>query len=260
MIRLCWALVLLAVGCDPSPRDGADKSGVVRVAAAADLRFALDAVADEFRKAEPGIDLKINYGSSGNFHTQIVNGAPFDIFFSADIDYPRKLCDKGFADAASMFPYARGRVVVWVQNSSTLDLKQGMEVLKDPAVKRVAIANPAHAPYGRAAEAAMKKSGVHDAVSPKLVLGENIAQTAQFVESGNADAGIIALSLALAPAMRTKGRYFEIPADAHPPLEQAGVILTKAVDRSAADKFRAFVVGPQGKAVLKRFGFVLPGE
>src|SRR4029077_6100604 len=133
--------------------------------------------------------------------------APFDIFFSADIDYPRKLIDAGLADADSEFLYAEGRSVGWVPNSSPLDLETlGIRAVADPSVRKVAIANPQHAPYGRAAEAALKTLGAYDAVKDRLVFGENIAQAAQFVESGAADVGLIALSLALSPAMKDKGR------------------------------------------------------
>jgi molybdate transport system substrate-binding protein len=138
--------------------------------------------------------------------------------------------------------------------------KLGVRALLDPGVRKIAIANPKHAPYGRAAEAALKKLEVYDQVKDRLVLGENVAQAAQFVETGAADAGVIALSLALAPTLREKGKYWEVPLDAYPRLEQGGVILSWARDRQAADALRAFVLGPEGKAVLRRYGFFLPGE
>ena len=233
----------------------------VRVAAAADLKFAFDEVASEFQKKNPDIKITITYGSSGNFYAQLSNKAPFDLFLSADIAYPRKLTDSDLAVKESEFVYAVGHIVVWVPNSSKLDLdKLGIQAVTDPSVKKLAIANPRHAPYGRAAEAALKKLGVYDEVKDRLVLGENIAQTAQFVASGNAAAGIIALSLALAPAMREKGRYWMVPLDAYPRLEQGGVILTWAQDREAAQALRAFMTDRAGRAILKRYGFLMPEE
>jgi len=231
----------------------------VRVAAAADLKFAFDDLALEFQKNNPGIKVTVTFGSSGNFYAQLSNQAPFDLYLSADIDYPRKLIDSGLALKESEFLYAVGQIVVWVPNGSKLDLdKLGIKAVSDPTVKILAIANPKHAPYGRAAEAALKKFGVYDDVKDRLILGENIAQTAQFVESGSADVGIIALSLALAPAMRDKGRYWTIPLDAYPRLEQGGVILTWAKDMEATQALVAFITGPEGKVILKRYGFMLP--
>jgi molybdate transport system substrate-binding protein len=235
--------------------------GEVRVAAAADLKFALEDVVKAFRARRPDIDVKVTYGSSGNFFAQLSNRAPFDLYLSADVDYPRKLAQQGLADKQSEFVYAVGHLVVWVPKSSPLAVeKLGAAALRDPSVKKIAIANPRHAPYGRAAEAALKSLGVYDQVKDKLVLGDNVAQTAQFVQSGAADIGIIALSLALAPELREQGRYWEVPLDAHPRLEQGGVILSWAQDRQAAETFRGFLLGDEGKAVLKRYGFFLPGE
>jgi molybdate transport system substrate-binding protein len=233
----------------------------VRVAAAADLKFAFDEVASEFQTQNPGVKVSVTYGSSGNFFAQLSNQAPFDLYLSADIDYPRKLIAAGLAVRESEFVYAVGHLVVWVPGGSELDLDRlGIRAVADPSVRKVAIANPRHAPYGRAAEAAMKKLGVYDDVRDRLVLGENVAQAAQFVESGAADVGVIALSLAMAPPMRGKGRYWSVPPDAHPRLEQGGAILTWAKDAEATRAVRAFLSGPEGRAVLKRYGFMLPGE
>jgi molybdate transport system substrate-binding protein len=233
----------------------------VRVAAAADLKFAFDDLALEFQGKNPGIKVMVTYGSSGNFYAQLSNKAPFDLFLSADIDYPKKLIDGGMALNDSLFVYAMGRIVVWVPNGSGLDVKKlGIKAVVNPSVKKLAIANPRHAPYGRAAEAALKRSGVYDAVRNRLVLGENISQTAQFVESGSADVGIIALSLALAPTMRDKGHYWTIPVDSYPQLVQAGVIMTWARDMEATQALRDFMTGKEGQVILKRYGFMLPGE
>jgi molybdate transport system substrate-binding protein len=230
---------------------------VISVAAAADLRFALEELVAEFRQSHGGVEVRTTYGSSGNFRAQIMNGAPFDVFFSADAEYPRRLEKEGFAEPGSTFVYGVGRLVLWVPNASRLDLAAtGLRAVLDPRVKRIAIANPTHAPYGRAAEAALRSLGLYEQVKNKLVLGENISQTAQFVESGAADAGLIAIALALAPPLRDAGRYVEVPADAYPRLEQAGVVLKTARDPAAATAFREFVSGPRGQEILRRFGFV----
>lgn len=240
---------------------GVTPSREVRVAAAADLKFALDEVALAFNQKWPHIKLKLTYGSSGNFYAQLTQQAPFDVFFSADVAYPRKLVEQGLASPDTLFKYAVGQIVVWVRKSSPLDLNRlGIQSLLDPSVKKIAIANPTHAPYGRAAEAALKKLGVYEAVRAKLVFGENIAQTAQFVDSGAAEVGIIALSLATAPDIKEKGRLWKVPLDAYSPLEQGGVILSSAKDKEAAEAFRSFVMGAEGRTTMKRYGFSVPGE
>ena len=202
--------------------------------------------------------VKVSLGSSGNFFAQIQNGAPFDLYFSADIAYPKKLQEAGLAVPDSLYRYAVGRIVLWTPGSSPLDLSKGLDALKDPGVKKVAIANPKHAPYGRAAMAALEQSGLSGAVKDKLVLGENISQAAQFVESGACDAGIIALSLAMAPAMKAKGQYWEVPVTAHPPLEQGAVILRQSTRQEAARQFIQFMQGPQGREIMSRYGFTIP--
>jgi len=253
-LRSAFAL-LLALGL------GAATPRTVSVAAAADLQFALPELKASFTKVHPDIDVAVTYGSSGNFYAQIVNGAPFDLFLSADQAFPQKLVTAGLADGTSTFLYSRGRLVLWVPKGSPIALERlGLKALLDPAVKKVAIANPRHAPYGRAAEAALAKLGLLDAVKPRLVYGENIAQTAQFVQTGAADIGILALSLAKAPAMAALGRSFELPLDAYPPLEQGGAVLTRTRDREAAWAFRAFLQSPEGVAILKRYGFLVDGQ
>lgn len=247
-------------GCQKQDQAQLGKRAVA-VAAAADLKFAMDDLIAEFQKANPGIEVKATYGSSGNFFNQLSNKAPFDIYFSADIAYPRKLIEAGLAVPESEFMYAIGQIVVWVPSKSPLDLdKLGIRALADPTVKKAAIANPQHAPYGRAAEAAMKKLGVYEEVKDRLVLGENITQTAQFVESGAADIGIIALSLAEAPALKGKGKYWTVPQEAYPRLEQGSVILPWAKDLKATEQFRTFIKSEPGQAILKKYGFIMPGE
>ena len=235
------------------------RAGELTVAAAADLKFAMEELVAEFHTNQPGTTVKVTYGSSGNFFAQIQNRAPFDLYFSADIEYPRKLAEAGHALDANVFIYGVGRIVVWAPKSSPLRVEQlGIQSLMAPSVKKIAIANPQHAPYGRAALAAMKSLGVYEQVESRLVYGENIAQTSQFIQSGAADAGIIALSLALAPQMRTAGRYWEVPMDAYPKMEQGGMIVKWTKQPDAARVFRDFVVGQHGREVLKRYGFFLP--
>jgi molybdate transport system substrate-binding protein len=232
----------------------------ITVAAAADLNTALPEIAAAYTK-HTGQTVRLSFGSSGNLTNQIQNGAPFDVFFSADESYPAQLIEKGLADQDSLYRYAIGRLVLWVPNEIPLDVqKLGMQALLDPSVRKIAIANPLHAPYGRAAEAALKHFGIYDQVSPKLVLGENISQAAQFVESGNAQAGLIALSHALSPALKDKGHYWTVPLDAYPTLNQAAVVLSKSKHSEAARKFLDFVRGPEGTSLLKNHGFSLPME
>src|SRR5208282_3561233 len=200
------------------------------------------------------------YGSSGNFFQQIQNGAPFDIFFSANLDYPKKLESAGLTVSGSYYQYAKGKIVIWVPNESKLDLSSGLQVLMNPSIKKIAVANPQHAPYGQAAVAAMQKVSVYDKVSDKLVLGENISQTASFVVSGSADVGIVALSLALSPNMKDHGRYVEIPAVDYPPIQQACVVLKSSKNQDTARRFLAFIKTPAIGDLLKSYGFDVPGS
>ncbi len=229
----------------------------ITIAAASDLNFAFKEIVSEYEKAS-GNHVKLTLGSSGNFYAQIQNGAPFDIYFSADIAYPRKLEEAGLTVPGSLYHYAVGRIVLWTGKEAHLDLSKGLEILGEPRIKKIAIANPKHAPYGRAAVAAMEHAEVYDRVKDKLVLGENISQAAQFVESGAADVGIIALSLALAPPMQAAGHYWEIPADAYPPIEQGAVILMGGKNQESAKAFLSFIQGAEGQTMMKRYGFVIP--
>ena len=232
----------------------------ITVAVAADLSSALPEIAAKY-KSRTGQDIKLTFGSSGTLTTQISNGAPFDVFFSADEEYPKQLIDKNLAEKDSLYRYAVGRLVLWASNDSPLNLsKLGIMALLDPSVKRIAIANPEHAPYGRAAEAALRHYALYEQVSSRLVLGENVSQAAQFVESGNAKAGLIALSHALAPAMKAKGQYWIVPLDSYPTLNQAAVVLSRSKQKDAARKFLEFVQGPEATSLLKDYGFSLPPE
>jgi molybdate transport system substrate-binding protein len=231
----------------------------ITVAAAADLQFAMQDVAARYQK-ETGKTVKVIYGSSGNFFQQIQNGAPFDVFFSANLDYAKQLESAGLAEAGSYYEYASGKIVLWVPNASKLDLNLGMKALLYPSVKKIAVANPQHAPYGQAAVAAMGKTNVYERVSDKLVLGENISQTASFVVAGAADVGIVALSLALSPGMKDKGRYVEVPASDYPPIQQACVILSSSKNKEAARQFLTFVKKPAIADLLRSYGFDVPAR
>jgi molybdate transport system substrate-binding protein len=231
----------------------------IQVAAAADLKWALEEVRGEFAREVPGIRVDVTFGSSGQFYAQLTQKAPFDLFLSADLDYARRLQDAGLG--SGLFTYAVGRLALVVPRTSPLDLEgKGLKVLLDPSVRHVAMANPQHAPYGRAAQAALAASGLAGEVRPRLVLGENVAQAAQFVHAGSAEAGLVALSLALAPEMADRCRAWTVPQAMHPPLEQGGVILAWAKDPDAARAFRDFLTGPRGAAVLAKFGFSPPSK
>ncbi len=229
----------------------------ITIAAAADLRFAMDEIVKQFRTAQPDDVIDVIYGSSGKFFTQIQQGAPYDLFFSADIGYPHELEKSGFAGAPAV-PYATGRIVLWSpsRDASKMTLKD----LANPKIGKVAIANPQHAPYGKRAEEALKASGIWEVVSAKAVYGENISQTAQFVQTGNAEVGILALSLAVNPTLAEKGSYYLIPENLHQPLEQGFVILKRAAENPLAKRFAAYMSKPEARAVMKRYGFMLPGE
>ena len=227
------------------------------VAAASDLQSALPAIAAQFEK-ESGHKITLTFGSSGNFFTQIQNGAPFDVLMSADIDYPRQLERAGLAERGSIYEYATGRIVLWTRNDSGIDLRGGLGVAAGANVRRIAIANPEHAPYGRAAVAALRHEQLYDRVKDKLVLGENISQAAQFVESGNAEVGVLALSLALAPELKRAGTYIEIPAAFHPAIEQAAIVLATSTQKVLARQFIAFLKTPASVRVLQSFGFAMP--
>ena len=249
MRRLLLTLTLLAsLACSAEE---------LSIAAAADLNFALKDIAAKYQH-DTGNTLKLAFGSSGNFVVQIQNGAPFDLFFSADVGYPKKLEQSGLAEPGTLYRYATGKIVLWVPSNSKLDLRKGMEILLDPSVRRIAIANPAHAPYGRAAEEALKNAGLYDRVKDKLVMGENISQTAQFVQTGNADVAIVALSLATAPTMRPEGRYVEVAAGMYRPIEQAVVVLKISSKKSAAKEFLVYLQRKDIRDVLSKYGFSVP--
>jgi molybdate transport system substrate-binding protein len=227
------------------------------IAAASDLVFCMEELNAAFKRREPDADIKLTAGSSGNFHAQIRNGAPFDVFLSADLAYPNDLAASGHADARTLTRYAIGRVVLWTTNPG-VDVSVGLAALTQPAIKRIAIANPEHAPYGRAAKAAIEQAGLWDAVKSRLTLGENISQTAQFVQSGNAEAGLIALSLVMAPKMRGIGKYFLLPQDSHPVLEQGAILTRRGTANPLAMRYMQYLRSADARAIFGRYGFALP--
>lgn len=245
-----WAVLIFLLGRFARAQD-------ITVAAASDLQFAMPEITALFQN-NTGKTVKVVYGSSGNFFQQIQSGAPFDLFFSADLEYANKLVAAGLAEPGSLFRYATGKIVIWVSADSKVDLEGGLTALADPAVRKVAIANPEHAPYGQAAVAALKKEHLYGTVADKLVLGENISQAASFVVSGAADAGIVALSLALSPAMKQKGRHVEIPSADYPAIEQGCLMLKSSLNKVVARAFLDFVKTPPVAEILRRYGFGVP--
>jgi molybdate transport system substrate-binding protein len=229
------------------------------VAAAADLSSVFPEVSARFEK-ETGRKVKTSFGSSGQIMLQIENGAPIDVFFSADVQYPRRLETEGLTQPGTIYKYAIGKLVLYVPNNSPLNLSLGLRALLSPEAKRIAIANPQHAPYGRAAVEAFKKEGLYEELRSRFVMGENISQTAQYVQSGAADAGILALSLVVSPQMKSAGRYVEIPASDYAPLEQAAVVLKSSKDKVGAALFLNFIRRPEIVRLLAQYGFTMPGD
>ena len=227
----------------------------ITIAAAADLKFAMNEIVGSFNKSHPGDKVEIVYGSSGKFFAQIQQGAPFDLFFSADIAYPLELAKIGLA-ASRVEKYAVGRIVIW---SNSMDAtKMTLTALTDPKITRIAIANPEHAPYGKRAEEALRSAGIWDAMLSRLVYGENIAQTTQFVQTGNAQIGIIALSLALNPELSKSGGYYLISDTLHKPLEQGYVITKRGADKALSKQLAQYIASKEARRIMTRFGFVLP--
>jgi molybdate transport system substrate-binding protein len=223
------------------------------IAAAADLKFAMDSIVSAYKAQNPSADIEVTYGSSGKFFEQISNDAPFDIFFSADIDYPNKLKDKGLA-IGNIKTYGIGQIVLW--SKKTDPDKEQMKTLLNADINKIAIANPDHAPYGKRAQESLQYYKLYDKIQSKLVFGDNISQTAQFVTTGAADIGIVALSLALSPAMKSAGgKYYLIPEQSHTPLEQAYALLKHASGNSTANQFYDFISSSKAVNILKYYGF-----
>lgn len=257
--RRLWMLICI-FSVQMVPLSRAESPATLTVASASDLQFAMKEIAPAFERAS-GSTVKLSFGASGSFVAQITAGAPFDLFFSADESYPKRLVETGLAVPESFYRYATGRLVLWVPKDSPIDVAQeGMKALVHPNVRKIAIANPAHAPYGKAAVAALQSSGLYERVQSRLILGENISQTAQFVQSGNAEIGLLSLSHANAAPMKEQGRFWRVPDEAYPPLHQGVVILRRSREVSLAQSLIDFIKGGEGKAILDRYGFTLPSE
>jgi molybdate transport system substrate-binding protein len=262
VITALLVAVCLAVlgGCTrPAPKRASQAPTKIRVAAATDLRSCLDALTDAFQIEHPNFDLLPTFGASGVLLTQLKSGLETDLYLSADIAYAHDLAAAGLAAEADVFESAQGRLVIWVRNESPIDVaKLGAEALLDTSVRRVAIANPLHAPYGRAAVAALEHLGLHERLNEKLAVGESATQAAQYVESGAAEVGILPLALAKGTRLMERGRFWVVPAEAHPPIRHGGAIHTRAIDREATVAFRDFLLSPAGRAILARYGFEFP--
>jgi molybdate transport system substrate-binding protein len=245
-----FAIVLLAAVCCQG-----QTSGSLRIAAAADLQPVLPALISEF-EARDHQNVEAVYGSSATLAAQILNGAPFGLFLSADLSFPQKVVDAGLSVGNAPVPYAKGTLVLWARNDSP-GQPVGLDSLKRPAVRTVAVANPEHAPYGRAARSAIEKLGLAEVLKDKLVVAENIAQTAQFADSGNANAGFISLTSALTPRLRTDGKYVEVPADSYSPIVQGAVVI-KGSEAEAGERFLQFLQSAPIRQKLAQGGLRAP--
>ena len=227
------------------------------IAAASNLVYCLEELNSQFKKQYPNLEIKVTTGASGNFFAQIQQNAPYEVYLSADVIFPQQLVDKQLADAKTLSIYARGQAVLWTNNKN-IDLNQGLSVLTQTNIKRIAIANPEHAPYGQAAKAALQQAKMWQAIQPKLVLGENIAQTLQFVQTQNADVGVVALSLLRAPQLAGQGQYWLIPTHFYPPLEQAVVVTKRGKNNPLAYDYLKFIKSPPAQKILADYGFLAP--
>ena len=251
-------LVLLALAALPQPRHiTAQGRGTLTIAAASDLQTALPQIVDGFERTS-GAKATVTFGSSGNFFAQIQNGAPFDVFLSADADYPRRLAEAREMDEGSLYEYAAGGLVLWTRNDSKINIAQGLTVVRGAQVRRIAIANPAVAPYGRAAVSALRSAGLIDAVEKKLVYAETVALAAQLVQSGNADVALIGHAVALGAALRATGHFVDVPASMHPRIAQVAGIVSASRNKENARAFIDYLKSPAATAVLQSFGFSVP--
>ena len=229
----------------------------VAVAAASDLQTVMPEIVSRFQGAA-GQMVRVSFGSSGQFVSQIQNGAPFDVFLSADDAYVAQLVESGHAVRSSVLEYAEGRLAMFTRRDSGVDISRGLSALADPKVRRIALANPDHAPYGRAAVAALQGAGIYDRVRSRLVLGENVSQAAQFAQTGNADVGLVALALTRAPAMQKGGISLEVPSELYPPIRQTGAVLTRSNQKDIAGRFLAFLKSAEMATLLRSSGFGVP--
>ncbi len=263
MFRLCFTLTLILASHAPTPAHAAKPTSTAKgpslsIAAAANLIYALDALNAEFKQSAPEVTLTCTTGASGNLVAQITNGAPYDIFLSADLDYPQALIKAGHADAKTFTTFAIGRLVLW-STKPGIEVTDIVATIKSSAVQKLAVANPVTAPYGRAALQVIDRLGLDSTAKPKIVTGENITQTAQFVETGHADAGFVALSLVLSPKLKDKGRWIEISAALHTPLDQGVVITHRGAANPTAARYLAFLKSEPARKIFERYGYGLPG-
>ena len=221
-------------------------------ASAADLEPVLPPIFAQFQK-KTGIRAEATYKASAVLTTQILNGAPFDLFLSADLGYPKKLIAASIAESSAPITYAQGSLVLWTRDDSHLP-PPSVALLRDPALRALAIANPRQAPYGRAAVSSLKSLKLYQELKPRIVTAENIGQAAQFVESGNADAGLLSYTSALTPTLSSIGSYFVIPRHLYPPIEQGAIVVKKSAHRTAAHKLLDFLLSPQIQAELAKGG------
>jgi molybdate transport system substrate-binding protein len=254
-VALMLTALLIVSGCNRVATETDETNPrMLYVAAAADLMPAFEELGREFEKST-GIHIVYNFGSTGMLARQIENGAPIDLFAAANVEFIDQLERKGLIIPDTKALYARGRITLWLTADSPLRIER-LEDLARPEIQRVGIANPDHAPYGVAALEALQSAGVWDAVKPKCVFGENVRQTLQYAESGNVDVSIVALSLSL----QSKGRWILIPEELHKPLDQTMAVLKRTNREQQARRFLEFINGAQGRPVMRRYGFVLPGE
>lgn len=250
LLTLCF--VISASACSR----GAERSATdqITVSAASDLIPAFTELGREFTSAT-GIEVRFNFGSTGQLAQQIAHGAPADLFAAANIAFIEELEREGLIVEETKATYARGRLALWTRSDSRLEPGSIRDLAREE-VRRVSIANPEHAPYGAAAREALESAGILEVVRPKLIYGENVRQALQFAETGNADAALIALSLSI----ESGGRWALIPEEMHRPLDQALAVIKGAKNEAAARRFAAFVNSPEGRRVMRRYGFLLPGE
>lgn len=234
-------------------------AGDAKITAAADLVYCFAEMEKAFEKRYPNEKLSFAYGSSGKAFTQLSNGAPFDMFFSANMGYVQKLKDAGIV-VTEPKPYAYGRVGIWTTDSKGIDVSKGLSILLDPKVKKIAVPDPAHAPYGVAAVEALKSQGIYDKVKDKLVLGENATQTAQFAQSGAADVALIPISLGYSDVLKKEGPFWLMNGKWHNDIVQGYGITKQGASNDTAHKFEAYVATPEARAIFKKYGFVLPNE
>jgi molybdate transport system substrate-binding protein len=251
-----WLLAFLIAALQVCFYAHAQENGTLKIAAAADLQPVLPAIIEQFQQ-QSHKRVEASYASSATLATQILNGGPFGLFLSADLSFPQKVVSAGLAESGEPIPYARGTLVLWARNDSPVQ-PLSIDSLRSPALRTIAVANAEHAPYGRAAKAALEKLGLADSLKNKLVVAENIAQTAQYADSGNADAGLISLTSALTPRLSADGKYVVMPENSYPPLLQGAVVIKQATGADEARQFLAFLLSPPIRKQLAERGLKAP--